>query len=217
VLDPQRTFVEPLLAWYEEDGREELPWREPDRTAFQVLVAEILLQRTTAKAVVGAYRSFIARYPTPEAVAAAPMEEIEQRIAPLGLVKRAEFIEQCALQLLDNHAGDVPRNLADLLALHGVGEYTAKSVLIHVDGFGVAAVDANVRRLLSRYFGLSPDAEAIESLADALAPTERSSDFQHAMLDFASDVCTARSPQCESCPIGEACNSYNMTNEWGHK
>lgn len=156
----------------------------------------------------GAYRPFAARYPTPEAVAAASTEDIEQRIAPLGLVKRAEFIERCALQLLDDHAGDVPRHLADLLTLHGVGEYTAKSVLIHVDDVGVAAVDANVRRLLSRFFGLPPDAEAIESLADALAPTERSSDFQHAMLDFASDVCTAQSPQCESCPIGEACDSY---------
>lgn len=211
MLDPQLTFVEPILAWQEKNGREELPWREPDRTAFQILVAEILLQRTTAKAVAGAYRPLAARYPTAEAVAAAPMEEIEQRIAPLGLVKRAEFIEQCALQLLDDHAGDVPRNLADLLALHGVGEYTAKSVLIHVDGVGAAAVDANVRRLLSRYFGLSPDAEAIESLADALAPTERSSDFQHAMLDFASDVCTPRFPQCELCPIKKGCSSYEDT------
>lgn len=156
--------------------------------------------------------AFRARYPTPEAVSAAPTEDIEQRIDPLGLVKRAEFIERCALQVLDNHAGDVPRNLSDLLALHGVGEYTAKSVLIHVDGVGVAAVDANVRRLLSRFFGLPPDAEAIEPLADALAPTERSSDFQHAMLDFAADVCTARSPECECCPIGEACHSYEISN-----
>lgn len=205
MFDPQSAFVEPLFAWWASNGRDGLPWRESDRTAFQVLVAEILLQRTTATAVAGAYRPFVARYPTAEAMVAVPTEDIERRIDRLGLVKRAEFIERAALRILDNHGGDVPRDHADLVALHGVGEYTARSVLIHVDGAGIAAVDANVRRLLSRFFGLSPDAEAIEPLADALAPTDRSSDFQHAMLDFAADVCTARSPQCESCPIEGHC------------
>lgn len=207
VIDPQRAFVEPLLVWWTANGRDGLPWRESDRTAFRLLVAEILLQRTTATAVAGAYRPFVARYPTSEAVAAAPTEDIEQRIDRLGLVKRAEFIERAASQILDRHAGDVPREYADLVTLHGVGEYTARSVLIHVDGAGIAAVDVNVRRLLSRFFGIDADADALEPLADALAPTDRSSDFQHAMLDFAADVCTARSPRCESCPIEEDCKA----------
>lgn len=205
MFDPQRAFVEPLLTWWTSNGRDELPWRESDRTAFHLLVAEILLQRTTATAVADAYRPFVARYPTPEAVTTAPTEDIEQRIDRLGLVKRAEFIERAASQIIDSHAGDVPRDHSALTSLHGVGDYTARSVRIHVDGAGIAAVDVNVRRLLSRFFGIDSDADAIEPLADALAPTDRSSDFQHAMLDFAANVCTARSPQCESCPIEEHC------------
>lgn len=205
MFDPQYAFVEPLFAWWTSNGREGLPWREADRTAFQLLVAEILLQRTTAKAVAGAYRPFVARYPTAETVVAAPTEDIEQRIDRLGLVKRAEFIKRAASQIIDRYDGHVPRDHADLVALHGVGEYTARSVLIHVDGAGIAAVDVNVRRLVSRFFGIDSDADAIDPLADALAATDRSSDFQHAMLDFAADVCTARSPQCESCPIEEHC------------
>ena len=205
MFDPQSAFVEPLFAWWTSNGRDGLPWRDSERTAFQVLVAEILLQRTTATAVAGAYRPFVARYPTPETVVAAPTEDIERRIDRLGLAKRAEFIERAASRILDRHVGDVPRDHADLTALHGVGEYTARSVLIHVDRVGIAAVDVNVRRLLSRFFGIDADADALEPLADALAPTDRSSDFQHAMLDFAADVCTTRSPQCDSCPIEEHC------------
>lgn len=205
MFDPQYAFVGPLLTWWTSNGRDELPWRDSERTAFQVLVAEILLQRTTAKAVAGVYRPFVARYPTPEVVVAAPTEDIERRIDRLGLLKRAESIERAASQIIDSHGGDVPRDHADLTALHGVGEYTARSVSIHVDGAGIAAVDVNVRRVLSRFFDIDSDADAIEPLADALAPTDRSSDFQHAMLDFAADVCTARSPRCESCPIQEDC------------
>lgn len=165
MIDPQRAFVEPLLTWWTANGRDGLPWPEPGRTAFQVLVAEILLQRTTATAVAGAYRPFVARYPTAEAVVAAPTEDIEQRIDRLGLVKRAEFIERAALRIFDSHGGDVPRDHADLVALHGVGEYTARSVLIHVDGAGIAAVDVNVRRLLSRFFGI--DSAAVLRLVAA--------------------------------------------------
>lgn len=211
MLDPQRTFVEPLLAWHEENGRHSLPWREVDRTAFEILVAEILLQRTTAAAVAGAYLPFVARYPTPEAVVAAATDDIEQRIACLGLVKRAEFIERCSHQLLARFSGDVPRQPEKLVELHGVGEYTARSVLIHAFGAGIAAVDTNVRRLLSRFFGFSSESEIITHLADALTPSARSSEFQHAMLDFASEVCTARSPQCDLCPLRESCDSSDIS------
>lgn len=96
VLSPQRSFVGPLLAWHGENGRHELPWREPDRSPFEVLVAEILLQRTTAAAVSGAYIPFVVRYPSPGTVAAARLDEIRRRISRLGLEKRAGFIHRSA-------------------------------------------------------------------------------------------------------------------------
>ncbi|ELZ42952.1 A/G-specific adenine glycosylase [Halorubrum californiense DSM 19288] len=205
MFDPQRGFVDPLLSWYEQNGRHDLPWREPDRTPFEVLLAEIMLQRTTAEAVAGVFRPFAARYPTPAAAAAAPSDDIKGLVEPLGLVKRAAYVRQCAGQILSRHAGDVPREHSVLVDLHGVGEYTARSVLIHVHGLGVAAVDTNVRRLLSRFFDVTPEQSQIAVLADALAPSTRSSDFQHAMLDFAAEVCTADSPGCSSCPLRGPC------------
>ena len=123
------------------------------------------------------------------------------RLKPL--VKPAAFIERAASQITDSRGGDVPRDHADLVVLRGVGDYTARSVLTRVDGAGIAAVDVNARRLLSRVFGIDADADALERLADALAPTARRSDFRHATLDFAADVRTVLSPQCESCPIEE--------------
>lgn len=207
MFDPQYGFVDPLLAWHERNGRHDLPWRESDRTAFEILLAEILLQRTTAEAVAGAYGPFAARYPAPEVVAAAPTEEIEALVAPLGLVKRATYLRRCTSEILARHSGDVPREYSDLVNLHGVGEYTARSVLIHVRGLGIAAVDTNVRRLLSRFFDVTPDRDRIAVLADALAPSTRSDDFQHAMLDFAAEVCTASSPACSSCPLRGLCAS----------
>ena len=207
MFDPQHAFVDPLLAWHERHGRHDLPWREPDRTPFEILLAEILLQRTTAEAVAGAYRPFAARYPTPEAVTAAPTEKIEALVAPLGLVKRAAYIRRSAYHILAQHSGDVPGEYSELVNLHGVGEYTARSVLIHVRGLGIAAVDTNVKRLLSRFFGMTADRDRIAVLADALAPSTRSGDFQHAMLDFAAEVCTAGSPACSSCPVREPCAS----------
>lgn len=130
----RQSFVDSLLEWYEDHGRHDLPWRETGRSAFELLIAEILLQRTTAAAVSGSYPPFVARYPTPEAVVAAPSDEIEERIAPLGLSKRAAYIERSSGRLLDRYPGTVPRRRSDLSALHGVREYTARSVQIHAFG-----------------------------------------------------------------------------------
>ena len=209
----ERTFVEPLLQWYQEHGRHSLPWRADERTPFEVLVAEILLQRTTASAVSGVYVPFVARYPTPECVVAAPSHDLAERIAPLGLRKRARYLERCSSELLARHGGDVPRSRTELVALHGVGEYTARSVLAHAFDADMAAVDTNVRRLVSRFFGVDPDSVAIDVLAQTLVPPERSSDFLHAMLDFAAAVCAARSPDCDDCGLESDCRHAASQNE----
>lgn len=208
-----RPFTGPLLHWYERHGRHDLPWRAPGRSPYELLIAEILLQRTTAAAVSGAYVPFVTRYPTPEAVVAAPSDEIEDRIAPLGLSKRAEFIERCSGQLLARHSGRIPRCRYELAELHGVGAYTARSVAVHAFGEDVSAVDTNVRRLISRFFGLECDSDAITVLADEIAPSDRSSDFLYAVLDFAADVCTPRKPECGDCPLGDDCVSAGLASD----
>ncbi|WP_339102584.1 hypothetical protein [Haloterrigena salinisoli] len=208
-----RPLTGPLLRWYGKHGRHGLPWRATGRSPYELLIAEILLQRTTAAAVSGAYVPFVARYPTPETVVAAPSDEIEDRIAPLGLSKRAEFIERCSGQLLARHSGRIPRCRSELAKLHGVGAYTARSVAVHAFGENVSAVDTNVRRLISRFFGLERDSDAIAVLADEIAPSDRSSDFLYAMLDFAADVCTPRNPECSDCPLGDDCVSAGLESD----
>lgn len=200
-------FVDAMLEWYDENGRHGLPWRERDRSAFEVLVAEILLQRTTAAAVSGAYLPVVSLYPTPAAVVAAPSGELEDVIAPLGLSKRSTYLERISGRLLERHAGRVPRDRSELLELHGVGDYTARSVSVHAFGDPVSAVDTNVERLLSRFFGEDPEESDIQGLADELTPRERSSDLLYAMLDFAAAVCTARSPDCADCPLRDGCEA----------
>lgn len=204
-LQTCRAFISVLLDWYGENGRHGLPWREPGRTAFEVLTAEVLLQRTTASAVSGGYIPFTALYPTPECIAAATSDELTEMIAPFGLTKRAEYFERCSGQLLERHSGEVPRRLNELRDLHGVGDYTARSVAIHAFNADTVAVDTNVRRLVSRFFDIEPDTNAVDAVAELIVPAGRSSDFLHAMLDFAAEVCKARSPECDSCPLRQHC------------
>ena len=101
----------------------------------------------------------------------------------------------------------MPRTRSELLDLHGVGEYTARSVLIHTGREGISAVDSNVERLLSRFFGFDPADRDVQSTVDQLAPPKRSSDFLGGMLDFAAEVCTPRSPRCSDCPLKPDCAS----------
>lgn len=213
MIGTRRKFVAPLLDWHHENGRHSLPWRENARTPFEILLAEILLQRTTAAAVSGAYVPFIAQYPTPGCIVTAPFDELTELIAPLGLTKRARYITRCSAELLADHEGCVPRDRNDLLALHGVGEYTARSVLAHAFGAKTAAVDTNVRRLISRFFGIDPDSDSLDLVADAVVPSARSSDFLYSMLDFAADVCTAVSPACQRCPLEPHCRYAGSVDE----
>jgi A/G-specific adenine glycosylase len=144
-------------------------------------------------------------YPSPEAVVAARPEAIERQIAPLGLRKRAEFLYRSWERLLARHSGVIPHRYEDLLGLHGLGTYAARSVLIRAFDEDIATVDTNVRRLISRFFDVPSGSGALAHLASVLAPCERGSDFQHAMLHFAADVCTARTPQCETYRLRERC------------
>lgn len=195
--------VERLLSWYEDHGRHDLPWRAADRTPFEVLVAEILLQQTTVAAVTGRYPAIVARYPTPAAAAAAPVEDLTAAVAPLGLEKRGEYVQRSAAGILARHGGDVPADRDALLSLHGVGEYTADAVRALCWDEPVCGVDANVERVLTRYFAL--DGEDVDAAADALVPDGRGGEFLPALLDFGAEVCTARSPDCAGCPLADDC------------
>jgi len=215
--DTDERFVAELLAWYETNGRHDLAWRTADAPAFEVLVAELMLQQTTVEQVRNVYSEFVDRYPTPEAVVDADRTRIAALIEPLGLPRRVEYLVRAAERLCTEHDGRVPSNRSDLLDLHGVGEYTARSVLSHAYGRDEPAVDTNVTRVLSRVFrsetGQDPSPAELHGLADRLVPGGSSSDFTHALIDFGAEMCTATDPNCDDCPTRDVCEYYEHERE----
>ncbi len=210
-------FVNILLEWYATNGRHNLSWRDPSTTPFEVLIAEYMLQQTSVEQVLGVYEEFVEKYPTPASLVEADTDELGEDIEPLGLHKRTAYIERASEQIIGQHDGEVPDTLDELLDLHGVGEYTAASVLAHAYDGDVAAVDTNVARILSRVFGREtgdePDARENWELADRLAPSGRCGDFVHALIDFGASVCTASKPRCEGCPVNELCEYVDSADD----
>lgn len=205
-------FVDRLLAWYEENGRHELPWRADDTIPFNVLVAEFMLQQTSATQVLNVYEEFVETYPTPESILETPQERLAEDIESHGLKKRTRYLYESSEQLVEDHDSTVPNSRSELLELPGVGEYTATSVLAHGFEKDVAAVDTNVARILSRVFDLDrendPGANENWVLAEVLLPMGHSSDYIHALIDFGAEVCTASNPNCENCPANSVCEFH---------
>ena len=197
-----------ILAWYDSEGRHDLPWRDPDVSAFEVLVAEFMLQRTSVEQVLRVYPEFVDRYPTSNAVVRADEPDLAEKFRPLGLTKRVEYLKRASERIVEEYDGRIPNDRSALLELHGVGEYTARSVLAHAHGEDAPAVDTNVARILSRLYGLDTGSKDLHERAEQLAPDGRGSDFTHALIDFGAEVCTAVDPKCADCLVRDACEYY---------
>lgn len=160
----------------------------------------------------GVYPEFVERYPASTAIADTVEDDLAEEIRPLGLSKRAKYFTRVCEQILEEHDGRVPTEPSDLLKLHGVGEYTARSVLAHAHGEDVPAVDTNVERVLSRAFesrlGGEPSTDDIRRIAERIVPEGSSSDFTHALIDFGGKVCTATDPNCADCVVRGVCDYY---------
>lgn len=202
-------FVDNLLTWYDDNGRHDLPWCENDASPFELLVAELMLQQTSVEQVQEVFEEFVEKFPDPESVVAVSEKEITEEIEPLGLQKRTKYFRKASHRIIEQHGGNVPDERSELLHLHGVGEYTAASVLAHAHGKDAVAVDTNVARVLSRVFGLAaaddPTAAENWDFAERSAPAGRCSDYLHALIDFGSAVCTASNPKCSDCPVADLC------------
>jgi A/G-specific adenine glycosylase len=169
-------------------------------------VAEVMLQQTQAVRVVAPYGRFLDRFPTPSDCAVAPVAEVVRAWDGLGYNRRARDLHRAAGVLVDRHGGAVPDDLEALLALPGVGRYTARAVLAQAHGRAVVAVDTNVGRVLARAVAGRPlrPSEA-QTLADALVPAGASWEFAQALFDLGASRCTARAPTCPGCPLGRLC------------
>ncbi len=200
----------PLVAWYRDNARD-LPWRRPGFSAWGTLVSEFMLQQTPVSRVIPHLEAWLERWPTPTALAAAPAAEAVRQWANLGYPRRALWLHRAAVEIRDRHDGVVPRDVDDLLALTGIGDYTARAVAVFAYGERHPVVDTNTRRVIARAVAgrSQPAAAARRDLADmaALLPddTAEAVVFDAAAMELGATVCTARAPRCDACPIAHRC------------
>lgn len=195
-----------ILAWYEAAGRS-LPFRGTD-DPYAVLVSEVMAQQTQISRVGEAWRDFLARFPTVEALAAAPTPEVLRAWRGLGYNSRALNLQRAARAIVDDHGGRVPADVAALERLPGVGPYTARAVAAIAFGLPVGAVDTNVRRVLAR--AIAGDARAfrpraLQALADQAVDPDRPADWTHAVMDIGATFCRTTRPSCPDCPLCDRC------------
>ncbi|MEU1624357.1 A/G-specific adenine glycosylase [Streptomyces sp. NPDC020096] len=201
----------PVTAWFEGNARD-LPWRRPEAGAWGVMVSEFMLQQTPVSRVLPVYEQWLARWPRPADLAAEPSGEAVRAWGRLGYPRRALRLHAAASAITERHGGEVPSDHAELLALPGVGEYTAAAVASFAYGQRHAVLDTNVRRVFARAVSgvqYPPNATtaAERRLARLLLPDDEdtAARWAAATMELGALVCVARGPECGRCPIAERC------------
>jgi len=201
-------FQHRLRRWYQRHQRP-LPWRKT-QDPYKILVSEIMLQQTQVDRVIPKYHEFLHRYPTVETLARARIPELRRVWYPLGYNIRPIRLRNIARTVIRRHGGQIPNSYDGLLAMDGVGRYTAGAVLSFAFHRDAPILDTNVARLLARYFGLPHDSSRrrLWDLARAVIPPGKAYQINQAMMDFGALVCTARRPRCPECVLRHHCKSY---------
>lgn len=202
---------EAVLAWYDDHARE-LPWRGVSASAWSVMVSEFMLQQTPVARVLPVHGAWLERWPTPAALAAEPTGEAVRMWGRLGYPRRALRLHAAAVAILERHRGEVPAAYDDLLALPGVGDYTASAIASFAFGQRHAVLDTNVRRVLARAvrgeeFPAAAVTRAERDVATSLLPDDpaTAATWAVATMELGALVCTARQPSCDTCPIAGLC------------
>ena len=197
--------------WFRRNARD-LPWRRPGFGSWGILVSEFMLQQTPVVRVVPRLEEWLQRWPTPAALAAVPQSEAVRAWGRLGYPRRALYLHACAVAIVERHGGAVPESVPELLALPGVGEYTARAVASFAFGHRHPVVDTNVRRVLARaVHGVAdpgpPSTRRDLAAMEAELPEDRDEArvFNAAVMELGAVVCTARAPRCEGCPLRDTC------------
>ena len=203
-----------LFDWYDAHGRN-LPWRHrwPSLApVYHLWLSEIMLQQTIVQTVIPYFLEFTGRWPTIESLAAAPVDDVLAAWAGLGYYARARNLQKTARIIVAEYGGNFPADQKTLLALPGIGPYTAGAIMVMGYGQPGVVVDGNIERVMSRFFAIkTPFPKAKEEIAAAYEqcrPTARPSDFPQALMDLANAVCTSKAPGCRICPLANACVGY---------
>jgi A/G-specific adenine glycosylase len=211
----RQRFRRRLLSWYDRHGRD-LPWRRTD-DPYHILVSEIMLQQTQVDRVLPKYAEWLERYPSFEALAAAPERDVTATWYPLGYNIRPRRLQSIAREAVANYGGQLPSDEETLLSFKGIGAYTAGAIRSFAFRERAAILDTNVARVLFRVFVRKGDPKShamkkrLWGLSEALMPAKRVFDFNQALMDFGATVCVARRPRCPGCPMARFCKSYPLT------
>ena len=204
-------FAPAVITWFRAEGRA-LPWRADGFGAWGILVSEIMLQQTPVARVIPRLESWLERWPTPAALAASPSGEAVRAWEKLGYPRRALNLHAAAVAIVENHDGVVPSDVDALLALPGIGDYTARAVAAFAYGLRHPVVDTNVRRVIARAVdgqgeagppSTRRDLAAMEQLLPESLPDART--FNAGIMELGQVICTARTPVCERCPVADLC------------
>ena len=199
-----------ILGWYDAHQRD-LPWRRPEATAWGVMVSEFMLQQTPVVRVLPVWEAWMLRWPTPAALAAEPSGEAVRAWGRLGYPRRALRLHAAAAAIVEQHGGEVPDGYDALLALPGVGDYTAAAVASFGFGRRHVVLDTNVRRVLARVLaGAELPAPGVtkaeRALAESVLPHDDTAPvWSVAVMELGALVCTAASPRCADCPVTRLC------------
>ena len=206
------SFTQSVLAWYDE-GHRSLPWRLT-RDPYKIWVSEIMLQQTRAETVVSYYDRFLSRFPTVQALAEAPQEELLKMWEGLGYYSRARSLQKAAQMIVAEFGGQLPADVLKLRSLPGVGDYTAGAIASIAFGIPAAAVDGNVERVICRYYAIEDTVgtpavrRMITEKTQALVPADRPGAFANAMMEMGATMCTPKNPKCLLCPVRESCAGF---------
>lgn len=198
-----------LLRWYDDNARS-LPWREPSASPWAVMVSEFMLQQTPVNRVLPVYEKWLERWPTPADLADEPTGEAVRMWGRLGYPRRALRLHAAATAVVADHAGEVPERHEDLLALSGVGDYTASAIAVFAFGARHPVLDTNVRRVFARAldgveFPSTSVTVAERRRASDLLPEEDAPTWSVAVMELGALVCTSSRPACDRCPIADRC------------
>ncbi|MEI8321339.1 MAG: A/G-specific adenine glycosylase [Alphaproteobacteria bacterium] len=212
-------FQQSLLTWYDQKGRS-LPWRAKGHekpNPYYVWISEIMLQQTTVATVISYFNRFTAKWPTVKQLAEASLDEVLHAWQGLGYYSRARNLHKCARQLCLEHKGIFPHTEKELMALPGIGPYTAAAISAIAFQESSVVVDGNIERVMSRLFEIKiplPAAKKnIKEVAASLTPAERPGDYAQALMDLGAMVCTPRLPRCDLCPVHSFCKAYGHSPE----
>ncbi|KAA8918022.1 A/G-specific adenine glycosylase [Xanthomonas sontii] len=210
---PSDTFPTRLLAWFDRNGRHDLPWQHP-RSPYRVWLSEIMLQQTQVAVVIPYFLRFLQHFPTLPDLAAADNDAVMAQWAGLGYYARARNLHAAAKRCVELHDGDLPRDFDALHALPGIGRSTAGAILSQAWNDRFPILDGNVKRVLTRYHGIAgyPGLPAVEKPLWTLAhdhvaavPDGRMADYTQAQMDFGATLCTRANPACVLCPLQDDC------------